>query len=242
MPSNSPGDEDVRLHVAQEALRDQLAEAPLRPGAGGARRARHGVGPEPLDRRRAAPATPFAGRRLGLDDRRPPVVPAPNACSDSSASIDATVRSAPSRSALLTTKMSAISMMPALSAWTSSPAPGTIVDDRHVGRAHDVDFVLADADGLDQDDVLAGRVEQRAPTSLVASRQAAQMPARRHAADEHAVVTGVRLHAHAVAEDRAAGERARRIDGHDADRSARRREAARSADRRACSCRRRADR
>ena len=51
----------------------------------------------------------------------------PNDCSDRSASIDATVLSAPSRSALLTTKMSAISMMPALSAWTSSPAPGTIV-------------------------------------------------------------------------------------------------------------------
>src|SRR5438105_6067181 len=36
-----------------------------------------------------------------------------------------TTWSAPSRSALLTTKMSAISMMPALSACTSSPAPGT---------------------------------------------------------------------------------------------------------------------
>ena len=43
------------------------------------------------------------------------------------ASIEATVRSAPSRSALLTTKMSAISMIPALSACTSSPAPGTRV-------------------------------------------------------------------------------------------------------------------
>ena len=50
-----------------------------------------------------------------------------NDCSDSIASIDATVRSAPSRSALLTTKMSAISMMPALSACTSSPLPGTSI-------------------------------------------------------------------------------------------------------------------
>ena len=41
--------------------------------------------------------------------------------------IDAAVRSAPSRSALFTTKMSAISMMPALSACTSSPVPGTTV-------------------------------------------------------------------------------------------------------------------
>ena len=37
----------------------------------------------------------------------------------------ATVRSAPSRSALLTTCTSAISSTPALSAWTSSPSPGT---------------------------------------------------------------------------------------------------------------------
>src|SRR5688572_3168316 len=44
-------------------------------------------------------------------------------CDDSPA-IASTTRSAPSRSALLTTKISAISMMPALSAWTSSPAPG----------------------------------------------------------------------------------------------------------------------
>ena len=34
------------------------------------------------------------------------------------------MRSAPSRSALLTTNTSAISMIPALSAWTSSPLPG----------------------------------------------------------------------------------------------------------------------
>ena len=43
------------------------------------------------------------------------------------------------------------------------------------------------------------------------------MAARRHAADEDAVVAGVRLHPHAVAEDGAAGERAGRIDGDDAD-------------------------
>ena len=46
-----------------------------------------------------------------------------------------TTRSAPSRSALFTTKMSAISMMPALSACTSSPAPGHQHDDGDVGRA-----------------------------------------------------------------------------------------------------------
>jgi hypothetical protein len=57
--------------------------------------------------------------------------------------------------------------------------------------------------------------------------------ARRHAADEHARVAGVRLHADAVAEDRAAAERARGIDGHDADRPARARNSASAIDERA---------
>src|SRR5258706_5559482 len=48
-----------------------------------------------------------------------------NACSDSMVDTDCARRSAPSRSALFTTKMSAISMMPALSACTSSPVPRT---------------------------------------------------------------------------------------------------------------------
>ena len=52
---------------------------------------------------------------------------AANDWSASSDSTDATVRSAPSLSALFTTKMSAISMMPALSACISSPVPGTSV-------------------------------------------------------------------------------------------------------------------
>jgi hypothetical protein len=42
--------------------------------------------------------------------------------------------------------------------------------------------------------------------------------ARRHAANEHAGIAGVRLHAHAVAKDCAAAERAGGIDGDDADR------------------------
>ena len=51
--------------------------------------------------------------------------PSPKLCRARFDSIDVTMRSAPSRSHLLTTKMSAISMMPALSACTSSPVPGT---------------------------------------------------------------------------------------------------------------------
>ena len=43
------------------------------------------------------------------------------------------------------------------------------------------------------------------------------MAARGHAADEDALVSGVRLHAHAIAENGAAAERAGRIDRDDAD-------------------------
>ena len=179
---------------------------PLRPAAR--------VGTKPLDGleqlRDALPA-----RRRGLDiggRHSPGRTPAARAAPQSRRRC----RSAPSRSALLTTKMSAISMMPAFSAWTSSPAPGHNRHDRHVGRAHDVDFVLADADGLDQHDVLAGGVEHQRCVARGAG-ETAEMPARRHAADEHAGVARVRLHPHPIAQHGAAGERAGGIDRDDAD-------------------------
>ena len=107
-------------------------------------------------------------------------------------------------------------MMPAFSACTSSPVPGHQHDDRDVGRADDVDFVLADAHRLDDDHRLAGGVEHQRRIGGGA-RQAAEMAAGGHAADEDVRVGGVRLHAQAIAEDRAAGERAGRIDGDHAD-------------------------
>jgi hypothetical protein len=51
-------------------------------------------------------------------------------------------------------------------------------------------------------------------------REPAAGLARGHAADEHAAVAGVTLHAHAIAQHRAAGKRRRRIDGDDRDRFA----------------------
>ena len=84
---------------------------------------------------------------------------ASNVCSDRFAATACTTRSAPSRSALFTTKMSAISMMPALIACTSSPAPGTSRTIEMSAVRHDIDFVLSDADGLDDHDVLARGVE-----------------------------------------------------------------------------------
>ena len=89
-------------------------------------------------------------------------------------------------------------------------------DDRDVGGARDLDLILPDTDRLDRDDMLAGGIEhergiRRRP------RQPAQMAPRRHAANEHAGILRVRLHANAIAEHGAAAERARRIDGNDAD-------------------------
>ena len=87
-------------------------------------------------------------------------------------------------------------------------------DHRGVRRARDVDLVLAHADGLDHHDVEAGGVEH-VDRFERAARKPAQRAARRHAAHEHAGVAAELAHADAVAEDRAAGERARRIDGDD---------------------------
>ena len=110
-------------------------------------------------------------------------------------------------------------MMPALIACTSSPVPGTRTTTEMSAVRTMSTSSWPDADGLDDDDVLAGGVEHQRDIAGRA-REPAEMPARGHAADEDAVVADVRLHAHAIAEDRAAGERAGRIDGEDADRLA----------------------
>ena len=94
--------------------------------------------------------------------------------------------------------------------------PGHEHDDVRLHRAHDFHFVLPDADRLDEHDVEAGRVED-VDDVVGRLRQAAEETARGHRADEDAAV-GVELgHADAVAEDRAAGEGRRRVDGDDAD-------------------------
>ncbi len=89
-------------------------------------------------------------------------------------------------------------------------------DNGNVGGAHDVDFVLADTHGFDDHQALAGSIEDQRRVAGRA-RKAAHVAARRHAADEHVLVRGVRLHAHAIAENRPASKRTGRIDGDDAD-------------------------
>ena len=87
---------------------------------------------------------------------------------------------------------------------------------RGVGQRGDLQLRLADADGLDQDDVAAGRVEH-AQRLRRGPGQPAEVPAGGHRPDVDAAVAGVVLHPHAVAEQRATGERGRRVDGEHAD-------------------------
>ena len=95
--------------------------------------------------------------------------------------------------------------------------------------ADHLDLALAGADRLEEDDVLPGCVDQQERLERRFG-QAAEVPARAHRADVDLRVEEVVGEADAVAEQRAARERARRVDGDDADAPA---EAARMADERA---------
>src|SRR5262249_44262452 len=84
---------------------------------------------------------------------------------------------------------------------------------RDPGHLH---LALPRTDRLDEDDVLAGSIEQehRLQGRL---REAAEVPARAHRADVDAGIEEVVREADAIAEERAARERARRVDGDDSD-------------------------
>ena len=86
----------------------------------------------------------------------------------------------------------------------------------HLRQAGDLDFVLPDADGLDEHVVLARGVQQQRQVGGGA-RQAAGHAARRHRADEDAGIGVVLLHADAVAQDRAAGDAAAGVHRDDRD-------------------------
>ena len=156
----------------------------------------------------------LAARRDRLHDLR-----APRRCGPTRSSISSrsrTVSATPSRSALFTTNRSAISMQPGL-VRLHAVAPARVHDhDGGVGGAGDLDLDLADADGLDDDPRLARGVEH-ARRARRREREPAEVAAGGHRADVDAGVGGVVLHAHAVAEDRAAAERAGRVDGEHAD-------------------------
>ena len=98
------------------------------------------------------------------------------------------------------TKTSAISMMPALMACTSSPMPGTSTTTVTSATSRHVHFVLSHADGFDDHAHPARPRDAAARQSAVALRQAAQRAARGHGADEDSRIGVMGLHADAVAQ------------------------------------------
>src|SRR5579864_8705635 len=132
------------------------------------------------------------------------------------ARISRSTRSAPSRSLLLITNMSAISMMPALMVCTSSPMPGTrmttVTSDRRTMSTSSwpTPTVSISTRSLP----LASRM---VATSVVARARPPRKPRGGHAADVDAGIGVMGLHADAIAQDGAAGVRAGGIDGDDAD-------------------------
>ncbi len=128
--------------------------------------------------------------------------------------ISPTALSAPGRSALFTTKMSPISITPALIVWISSPEPG--IATRTTESA---------SSAMSISDWPTPTVSTTTSSSAAASRARAQRRSRgkglraprREAADEHCIVgqrggRGAALHPDPVAEYRTARKGARRID------------------------------
>ena len=119
---------------------------------------------------------------------------------------------APSRSALFTTKMSAISRIPAFIAWTVSPDSGTSTTTTRSAIPTTSKLGLAHADRLHQNQAFTHCIQQ--PHSGPCDRRESAVSAPcGHAADEDAGVGVVGLHTDAVAQDGPAGKRAGRVDG-----------------------------
>ena len=131
------------------------------------------------------------------------------------AEMSRTTASAPGRSALLTTKRSAISIRPAFMACIASPPSGDEGHDDGVGEAHDVELSLADAHRLDDGYVRAVDVEELHGVSGGPGK-AALAASGGHAADVDAGVPVVALHAHTVGEDGASGKGAGGVGGKNA--------------------------
>ena len=93
------------------------------------------------------------------------------------------------RSALVTTSTSGISMIPALRNCRTSPEPGWTTTTTGVGEVGDLGLGLADADGLDHDDVERDR--ERRGGRVGRGREAPETIAGGHRADENGAVGGV---------------------------------------------------
>ena len=130
---------------------------------------------------------------------------------------------------------------PALESLQLVPGTGQQHQQEEVDHRADLRLALPHADGLDDDDVVAGGLEQDDRLARLA-RHAAQRAAGWRRADEGAGSDGQLLHARLVAEDAAAGQARRRVDRGDGHAVTAARSARSRAPRSGCSCRRRARR
>jgi hypothetical protein len=95
---------------------------------------------------------------------------------------------------------------------------GQLQEQEHVGHAGNRGLALADADGLDDDDVVAGRLDD-AHRLARRRRDAAERAAARARPHERGRVDREPLHARLVAEDRSARDARARVDASTATRS-----------------------
>ncbi len=148
-------------------------------------------------------AMPVRSARRDREHRHPAAIVRARSATISRSSPSA--RSAPGRSALLTTSTSAISRMPALAACTSSPSPGghtTIVVSASVATSTSD----CPAPTVSTITVSNPAASSRSTTRRTGLREAAHLPARRKRADEHAAIGAELAHPDAVAQHRATGD------------------------------------
>ena len=162
------------------------------------------------------PVRPEASRTSGCLGLGRALDQSPGSLGPSIARSEAADRSAPGRSALPTTTMSATSSRPALMAWTSSPIPGAWMT-TVVSASAAISTSLWPVPTVSMMTISKPQAARTAALAAVVAGQAAGVTAGRHRADEDAAVRGMLLHAHAVTEDRAAGDGARGVDGEDRD-------------------------
>ncbi len=89
-------------------------------------------------------------------------------------------------------------------------------NDGYVGQAHDIDFILADAHGLQQQPMLAAGLDHGGNIRR-ATGEAAQRASGRHAAHVKAGIGIVLLHPDAISQDGSAGVGAGGVDGNHSD-------------------------
>ena len=112
-------------------------------------------------------------------------------------------------------------MMPAFAAWMPSPKPGATTSSV-VSASEAISTSACPTPTVSTSTTSQPRRVEHPQRLRHGGRQPAELAARGHRADEHALVGGVVLHPHPVAEQRAAGERRGRVDRQHADPLARR--------------------